>query len=156
MIRVAIITVSDSVVAGTRQDLSGPALAQRVSELGWHAGELQLVPDETEMISNLLENTSCVDLILTTGGTGVALRDRTPEATRAIADREVPGFGELMRSEGLKNTPFASLSRSSAFTLGNMLIINLPGSPKGALESLEAVHHLIPHAIDLLHGLTQH
>jgi len=97
-----------------------------------------------------------VDVAVTTGGTGVALRDVTPEAVREVADREIPGFGELMRAEGLKKTPFAPLSRGGAYTRGEMLIVTLPGSPKGAVESLEAVSGLIPHVVDLLHGRTQH
>jgi molybdenum cofactor synthesis domain-containing protein len=97
-----------------------------------------------------------VDVILTTGGTGLGPRDVTPEATKAVADRDVPGFGELMRLEGAKHTPLAALSRSGAYTRGEVLILNFPGSPKGALESLEAVAGLIPHAVDLLHGRTEH
>jgi molybdenum cofactor synthesis domain-containing protein len=97
-----------------------------------------------------------VDVILTTGGTGVALRDVTPEAVVAIADREIPGLGELMRAEGRKSTKFAPLSRSAGYTLGSTLIVTLPGSPKGAIESLNALVELIPHVVDLLHGRTGH
>jgi len=103
-----------------------------------------------------LTETGDVDVILTTGGTGLAPRDVTPEATRLIADREAPGFGELMRAEGLKTTRFAALSRSGAYLRGSVLILNLPGSPRGAVESLIAVADLIPHAADLLHGRTEH
>jgi molybdenum cofactor synthesis domain-containing protein len=129
---------------------------RRAEELGWQVSETEVIADEIPEIANALNQLSGVDLILTTGGTGISARDRTPEATRAVADREIPGFGELMRSEGLKKTPFAPLSRSGAFTLGHTLILNLPGSPQGALESLEAVAYLIPHAVELLHGHTQH
>jgi molybdenum cofactor synthesis domain-containing protein len=97
-----------------------------------------------------------VELILTTGGTGIAKRDVTPEATRAVLERELPGFGEVMRSEGRKITRFAALSRATAGTRGRTLIVNVPGSPKGAVESFEAVADLIPHALDLLRGQTSH
>jgi len=159
MIRVAVITTSDSAVAGTRADKSGPALEAHATELGWIVTSRHLVPDEAPQISALLVRLieeGETDVILTTGGTGLAPRDVTPEATRAIASREVPGFGERMRAEGLKATRFAPLSRSAAFTAGTVLILNLPGSPKGAVESLQAVAELIPHAVDLLNGRTEH
>jgi molybdenum cofactor synthesis domain-containing protein len=103
-----------------------------------------------------LAHSGNIDVILTTGGTGVALRDVRPEAVRAVADREIPGLGELMRAEGRKSTKFAPLSRSAGHTLGATLIVTLPGSPRGAIESLNAVVDLIPHVIDLLHGRTGH
>jgi len=157
MIRVAIVTVSDSAVAGTRKDLSGPALEARAVELGWRVTEKRLVPDDVEQISNALaELASGADVILTTGGTGVAPRDVTPEAARAIADKELQGFGEVMRSEGRKSTRLASLSRGSAYTRGPALILTFPGSPRGAVDSLNAVCELIPHVVDLLHGRTEH
>ena len=156
MIRVAIVTVSDSAVAGTREDRSGPALRERVAALGWEATEARLVADDGELISELLKTLDTVDVILTTGGTGVAPRDVTPEATRAAAEREIPGFGEVMRSEGRKSTPLAALSRGGAFSRGTVLIVNLPGSPRGAVESLDAVADLIPHVVDLLHNRTEH
>ena len=156
MIRVAIMTVSDSVVAGTREDRSGPALRERVAALGWEATEARLVADDRERISELIETMDAVDVILTTGGTGLAPRDVTPEATRAVTDREIPGFGEVMRSEGRKSTPLAALSRGGAFSRGAVLIVNLPGSPRGAVESLNAVAGLIPHVVDLLHNRTAH
>ena len=95
-------------------------------------------------------------MIVSTGGTGIALRDVTPEAVRAVAPREIPGFGEVMRAEGRKSTAFAALSRSGAYTLGEVLIVTLPGSPRGAVESFNAVADLIPHAVNLLHGRTEH
>jgi molybdenum cofactor synthesis domain-containing protein len=159
LIRAAIITTSDSAVAGTRADKSGETLETRAAQLGWIVSSRYLVPDEAPQITALLSrlvSEHTVDIILTTGGTGLGPRDVTPEATRVIASREVPGFGERMRAEGLKKTKFAPLSRSAAFTAGPVLILNLPGSPKGAVESLDAVAELIPHAVDLLHGRTEH
>lgn len=159
MIRVAIVTVSDSAVAGTREDLSGPALRDRIEALGWRVAAMELVPDEREQIAALLRrlaDSGDVAVILTTGGTGVALRDVTPEATRSVIDREVPGLGELMRSEGRKSTPKAVLSRATAGTRARTLIVNVPGSPKGAVESFDAIATLIPHIVDLLEGRTAH
>lgn len=159
MIRVAILTVSDSAVAGTREDRSGPALEERVLALGWMATRKRLVRDEVYEISaevSALAHSGEVDVILSTGGTGVSSRDVTPEAVRSVAPREVPGFGEVMRAEGRKSTVFAALSRSGAYTLGEILIVTLPGSPRGAVDSLNAVADLIPHALNLLHGRTEH
>jgi molybdopterin adenylyltransferase len=158
-IRVGIVTVSDSAVAGTRGDLSGPALEKRVQELGWQVTLKKLVRDEVHDISRefaALVDSGEVDVVLSTGGTGIAPRDVTPEAARTVAKRDVPGFGELMRAEGRKHTQFASLSRGEAYTCGAALLITLPGSPAGAVESLNAVAELIPHAVNLLHGRTEH
>ncbi|MEP7353528.1 MAG: MogA/MoaB family molybdenum cofactor biosynthesis protein [Acidobacteriota bacterium] len=159
MIRSAIVTISDSSAAGTREDVSGPALAAKVIELGWTVSRRYLLPDEREQIAHLLTELAGsgeVDVIVTTGGTGLSPRDVTPEATGAVADREVPGFGELMRTVGMQSTKFSPLSRSGAWTRGVALILNLPGSPKGAVDSLVAVAYLVPHAVDLLHGRTKH
>ncbi len=159
MIRTAILTVSDSVRKGTREDISGQKLKQRVESLGWQFQGAAVVSDETAEIAAQLSawaHGGGLDLILTTGGTGIAPRDVTPEATRMVVDREIPGIGELMRSEGRKATRLAPLSRSLAGTCGPVLIVNLPGSPKGALESLDAIAELIPHMVDLLHGKTEH
>jgi molybdopterin adenylyltransferase len=159
VIKIAIITVSDSTVAGTREDRSGPALRDRAAALGWTVQAAELVPDEPEQIASVLvrlANSGDVSVILTTGGTGVALRDITPEATRTVIQREIPGLGELMRSEGLKFTPTAVLSRGLAGVRGQTLIVNLPGSPKGAVESLDAIAKLVPHIVDLLEGRTSH
>jgi molybdenum cofactor synthesis domain-containing protein len=156
VIQVAIVTISDSAAAGTREDSSGPALEQRVVELGWTVAQRALVPDERALIAKTVANLCGCDVILTTGGTGLAPSDVTPEAIKMIAEREVPGFGEMMRSEGLKSTRFAPLSRGGAVTRGSALIVMLPGSPRGAVESLNAVSGLIPHVVDLLHGRTEH
>jgi molybdopterin adenylyltransferase len=157
--RTAIITISDSTVAGSREDRSGPALEAKVTELGWTVSNKLVLPDEEEHIASALRelaDSDQIDVIVTTGGTGLAPRDVTPEATKRIADRDIPGFGELMRAEGLKSTRFSTLSRGGASTRGTTLILNVPGSPKGAVESLMAVAHLVPHVVDLLHGKTEH
>jgi molybdopterin adenylyltransferase len=159
MIQVVIVTVSDSAVAGTRADKSGPALRERVEELGWTVHAQELVPDERDQLAGLLRrfaDSAQSLVILTTGGTGAALRDVTPEATRDVIEREVPGIAELMRAEGRKSTPFAVLSRGVVGLRGRSLIVNLPGSPKGAVESLDTILKLIPHVMDLLEGRTEH
>lgn len=159
MIRVAVITVSDSAVAGTRADRSGPAVRERAESFGWRVNAIHLVPDESDQIADAvrrLADSGEVSLVLTTGGTGVAPRDVTPEATRGVIEREIPGLGELMRSEGFKLTPKAVLSRGLAGVRGRTLIVNLPGSPKGAVESLDVIAKLVPHVLDLLEGRTSH
>ena len=140
-------------------DQSGLKLRERVESLGWVVEDQPAVADERDQIAALLArlaDSGRVSMILTTGGTGVALRDVTPEATRDVLEREVPGLPELMRAEGRKATPFAALSRAVAGTRGRCLIVNLPGSPKGAVESFDAISHLLPHIVDLMEGRTAH
>jgi|HubBroStandDraft_1064217.scaffolds.fasta_scaffold107572_1 molybdenum cofactor synthesis domain-containing protein len=159
MIRVAVVTISDSVVAGTRVDRSGSELRERVESLGWAVEAQPVVADERDQIAALLASladSGRFSVVLTTGGTGVALRDVTPEATRDVLEREIPGLPELMRTEGHKATPFAVLSRAVAGTRGRCLIVNLPGSPKGAVESFNAISQLLPHIVDLMEGRTGH
>jgi molybdenum cofactor synthesis domain-containing protein len=159
MIRVAILTISDSVSRGEREDRSGPKLRERVEALGWTVGVHEVLPDERGRIAARLRelaDSGEAQAILTTGGTGVAQRDVTPEAARDVIDREIPGLGEVMRAEGRIKTPLAVLSRSVAGTRGRTLIVTLPGSPKGAVESLDAVAGLVSHIVDLLEGRTEH
>jgi len=157
--KAAVITISDSAFAGARADKSGPAVRERLEKLGWKVDVAEVLPDEAGRIAARLAelaDSGNITAIFTTGGTGIALRDVTPEATRSILDREIPGFGELMRSKGRESTPRAVLSRSLAGTRGRVLIVNLPGSPRGAVESLDAIVELAPHVLDLLHGKTEH
>jgi molybdopterin adenylyltransferase len=159
MIHAAVLTISDSASAGTRTDQSGPALRGRLEQLGWSVTVMEVLPDEAAEISTRLATLADggqLAAIFTTGGTGVALRDVTPEATRAVIDREIPGLPELMRAKGRQSTPLAVLSRAVAGTRGRVLIVNLPGSPKGALESLDAIVELVPHVLELLRGQTEH
>ncbi len=153
--RVAVLTVSDSVSRGTSEDRSGPAVIDRCKALGWEIVSTEVSADDRSWIEGFLKTVAdarAADLILTTGGTGLGPRDVTPEATVAVADRLIPGFAEQMRAEGLKKTPRAIMSRAVAGIRGTSIIINLPGSPKGAVESLDAIAALLPHAVEVLHG----
>jgi molybdopterin adenylyltransferase len=153
----AIITVSDSCARGEREDLSGPAVAQILQKLQFSVTAREVVPDDFIQIQNLLIRLAReVRFIVTTGGTGITSRDVTPEATMAICNKLLDGVAERMRSAGAQKTPFAVLSRGVCGVRGCTLILNLPGSPGGAVESLEAVVELIPHAIELLSGKTDH
>lgn len=159
MIHAAVLTISDSASAGKRADQSGPALRERLEQLGWSITVMEVLPDEADEISARLATLADggqLAAIFTTGGTGIALRDVTPEATRAVIDREIPGLPELMRAKGRQSTPRAVLSRAVAGTRGRVLIVNLPGSPKGAIESLDAIVELVPHVLELLRGQTEH
>ena len=153
--RVAILTVSDSVSQGRAKDASGPALAERCRAMGWEVTATHVVADEMHGIeARLIEiaDMEMADVILTTGGTGIGPRDVTPEATVSVSMKILPGIAEVMRAKGREMTPRAVLSRGVAGVRGRTLIVNLPGSPRGALESLDAVAELLPHAVAVLHG----
>lgn len=154
---VAVLTISDSSAAGKRQDLSGPAVRAALEAKGFHVVAATVVKDDQPDIEMaLMEICQQAQLVVTTGGTGIAARDVTPEATRSVADRIVEGIGERMRAEGAKKTPLAALSRGVCAVRGRSLILNLPGSPAAATESLEAVIDILPHALELLAGKTGH
>jgi molybdenum cofactor synthesis domain-containing protein len=157
MIRARVITCSDAASRGEREDRSGPAVRDMLVARGFEV-DLIVVPDDVETIANAIVSATNdgARLIVTTGGTGIAPRDVTPEATMRVCERIVPGFGELMRAKSLQKTPMAALSRAQAATRGTALVLNLPGSPKGAVENLEAVIQLVPHALELLAGNTKH
>jgi molybdopterin adenylyltransferase len=153
--RVAILTISDSVSRGERKDLSGPALVARCKELGWSVVSTDLTSDEPAELGKHLRyiaDSEKVDILLTTGGTGLGPRDSTPETTLELADRTIPGLAEEIRRKGTEKTPTAVLSRGVAVVRGKSIIVNLPGSPKGAVESLDAIAHLLPHAVEVLRG----
>jgi molybdopterin adenylyltransferase len=153
--RIAVVTISDSVSSGKHEDRSGPAVANRCTELGWQIVASTVLRDDRSAIETVLKEmagAASADVILTTGGTGLGPRDVTPEATMAVVERLIPGFSEHMRSEGAKKIPRAILSRAVAGIRGETIIINLPGSPRGAVDSLDAIAELLPHAVAVLHG----
>jgi molybdopterin adenylyltransferase len=153
----AVVTVSDSSSRGEREDLGGPAVAAALEKKNFRIVAREIVPDEEAAIRDALIRLSAqAQFVVTTGGTGIAPRDVTPEATRAVCDRLLEGVAERMRAEGAKTTKFAALSRSVCGVRGQSVILNLPGKPSGAIESLEAVIDLIPHALRLLSGDTKH
>jgi molybdopterin adenylyltransferase len=157
MITTGIITVSDRVSRGEMDDRGGPALKQFCEKQGWTVSAQAVTPDEQPLIqAKIKEFANNCNLILLTGGTGITERDVTPEAIRAIATKELPGFGEIMRAKSFERFPHAILSRSMAAVVGKSLIICLPGNPKGAVECLEFVAAAIPHAVDLLGGHSDH
>ena len=148
--RAFVLTVSDRSARGEREDASGPALAERLVALGYRV-ETSIVPDkETEIARAVRDAAKEHVLVVTTGGTGMGPRDVTPQALRSVVDYDVPGFGEAMRSDGRASTPFAILSRSFGAVVGRTLVLALPGSPRGALESLDAVAVVLPHAVEML------
>ena len=157
MWKAAVITMSDGVIAGTRQDRSGEVLSGLLTVAGYDLKVRTAVEDTEEQIVKILVDVCTkVDLVVTTGGTGLGPRDVTPEATRRVIDREVPGLAQMMMAAGLAVTPMAALSRAVVGARGSTLIVNLPGSPKGAVENLEPVLGVLPHALDLLAGNTVH
>jgi molybdopterin adenylyltransferase len=151
--RVAVLTVSDGVAAGTRRDLSGEAVVELAAQAGGElVGRAVVADDRPAIAAEIARLSALADVVLTTGGTGLGPRDVTPEATRDAVEREAPGIAELMRIEGLKATPLAALSRATAGVRGRCLVVNLPGSPGGVRESLAPLLPLLPHAAHILAG----
>ena len=157
--RAKILVLSDAAAGGRREDRSGPAVRELLEKRGWLVKALDVLPDDEGRIQTALvawtEGNDC-DAVFTSGGTGLGPRDVTPEATQAVVERQVPGLAELMRAEGVKKTRMAALARGIVGVRNGKLIVNLPGSPRGACESLESIIELLPHAINLLRGHTEH
>lgn len=153
-----VITCSDAASRGERIDKSGPAVREILNANGYDVDAIVVVSDDIDDIAGAIESATGdgVRLVVTTGGTGIAARDVTPEATLRVCEKVIPGFGEVMRAASLSKTAMAPLSRAQAVTRGTALIVNLPGSESGARENLQAVLHLIPHALQLLEGKTEH
>ncbi len=158
-LRAKILVLSDAASHAEREDRSGPAVRETLEANGWSVLSCEILPDEIAVIRARLEALTNIDDcegIFTTGGTGLGPRDVTPEATRAVIEREIPGLAELMRAEGVKKTGTAALSRGVVGVRQGKVIVNLPGSPRGATESLSAIIDLLPHVIDLVQGRTEH
>lgn len=157
--RAAIVTVSDSVAQGVREDLSGPAVVRLLEGAGWTVRSTEVVPDDFNLLRERLEALSSdvdVDVVFTTGGTGLGPRDRTPEATTSVMERSIAGLAEVMRREGMKRTPLAALSRAVVGVKAKTVLVNLPGAPEGAEHSLSAVLEILPHAVDVIRGEAVH
>ena len=153
----AVLTISDSSYLGKRQDISGPAVVRELEAARFRVVHSSVLPDEKDAImARLIECSELTRLVITTGGTGIAPRDVTPEATLAVIERRLEGVEEKMRQEGAKKTPFAALGRGVCGVRGKALLLNLPGSPAAAVESLQAVIGILPHALELLDGQTEH
>lgn len=155
--KAAVLTVSDGVTHGVREDTSGDRLVERLVEAGYEVHERRVVPDEADVIAMAIRSLSrSARLVVTTGGTGFGPRDVTPEATRSVIEREAPGLVHQMLASGIAVTPMAALSRPVVGTVGTSIVVNLPGSPKGAVENLEAILGVLPHALELIEGNTEH
>lgn len=155
VIQAAVLTVSDKGYAGQREDVSGPALADAIAAMGIQVRERSIVPDDVAQIAQTLRewaDRGDLDVIITTGGTGLAPRDHTPEATQQVVDRLAPGIAEILRLEGYRKTPLAVLSRGIAGLRGKCLIINLPGNPKAVREGMETLAAILPHAVQMARG----
>jgi molybdopterin adenylyltransferase len=153
----AVLTISDSSYVGKREDASGPAIVRELEAANFKVVHTSILPDEKDLIAaRLIECSELTRLVVTTGGTGIAARDVTPEATLGVIERRIVGVEEKMRQEGAKKTPFAALSRGVCGVRGKTLLLNLPGSPAAAVESLQAILGILPHALELLDGKTEH
>jgi molybdopterin adenylyltransferase len=154
-IRAAVVTISDKGYTGQREDVSGPVLADLVRQMGAEVVRQAVLPDERDEIVGLLVTLAdemALDLVITTGGTGVTPRDVTPEATKAVIEREIPGLAEVLRFEGYRQTPLAVISRGVAGIRGKTLIVNLPGNPQAVREGMETLTPILPHAVQMIHG----
>ena len=159
LLRARILVLSDASSRGERADLSGPAVRELLEAHGWQVAAIEILPDDLDTLRQRLEaltDADDCDAVVTAGGTGVGPRDVTPEATRAVVEKEIPGLAELMRAEGVKKTRRAVLSRGVVGVRKGKLIVNLPGSPRGARESIESIVDLMPHVVDLIQGRTFH
>jgi len=157
--RAVIVTVSDSVAQGAREDVSGPAVRRLLEGAGWTIKSVETLPDDFSLLRERLGALAAdieVDAVFTTGGTGIGPRDRTPEATTSVMERSLPGLADVMRREGLKKTPLAALSRAVVGVRGKALMVNLPGAPQGAEDSLRAILDVLPHAVDVVRGEVVH